>query len=161
MHYASRNSIYTVPAQEATGLTAFHISKRKKKKGKIAFMEQLQIKNISHIQQKVSSYFTGVFSTVLQSPCLFAATCVETNDNLITKSAALCRVFWQNTTGELRMPFQSFLISYQEALHRQLYLFFTSRHHLTTGNFRSFINTGQTARSGSNWETFPNHNPMP
>lgn len=83
---------------------------------------------------------------MLQPPHLFAGTCIETNDNLITKSAALFRAFGRISQGKLRIPFQSFLISYQEAFHRQLYLFFTSRHHLTTGYFRSFINTGQTAR---------------
>lgn len=70
-HYARGNSIYTLPVQEATGLTAFHISKIKKKE-KIAFMEQLQIKNISHIRQKVSSYFMGGFFycvTIFSSLC--------------------------------------------------------------------------------------------
>lgn len=54
---------------------------------------------MSHIQQEVSSYLIAFFSTVLQSPHLFAGTGIETNDNLITKSAALFRVFGRTPQG--------------------------------------------------------------
>lgn len=90
--------------------------------------------------------FCGVFfPTVLQLSHFFFGTYMETNDNLIQKSVSLFWVFGRTPLGTKECLFQSLLISYQDALCMWFYLVFSSRYHLTSGYFRSSINTRQTA----------------